>query len=137
MSEVLAVKGLAEFNRSLKRLDAELPKGLRIALNECSDFLIKKTTPKIPRRTGRAAGSLKARSTRTAVRISVGGARAPYYPWLDFGGKGKQPGRPTERPFIKEGRYLYPTLRTNRDEFSRILQEALDKTGQAAGLEVD
>lgn len=137
MSEVLGVKGLAEFNRSLKRLDSELPKGLRIALNDCSDFLIQKTVPLIPKKTGRAAGSLKARSSRTAVRIGVGGSKAPWYPWLDFGGEGKRKGRPSRREFIKEGRYLYPTLRTNRDHFSQILQGSLEKTARAAGLEVD
>lgn len=130
------VKGLKEFNRSLKSLDADLPKATRIALNGCSDFLIAKTLPLIPRRTGRAAKSLKAKSTRTSVRIGVGGKQAPYYPWLDFGGAvGK--GRSVRRPFHTEGRYLYPTLRRNRDEFTKIMQGAILDVARGAGLDVD
>lgn len=130
------VEGLAEFNRGLRKLNSDLPKGLRIALNGCSDFLIAKTVPLIPRRSGAAARSLKARSTRTSVRIAVGGKRAPYYPWLDFGGKtGRR--KSVERKFYKEGRYLYPTLRKNRDEFTKIMESALIGVARGAGLDVD
>jgi hypothetical protein len=129
------VKGLKEFNRSLKSLDSDLPKATRIALNGCSDFLIAKTRPQIPRRSGRAANSLKAKSTRTSVRIGVGGRTAPYYPWLDFGGRVGR-GRSVARPFYSEGRYLYPTLRRNRDEFTKIMQGAILEVARGAGLEV-
>jgi hypothetical protein len=132
----IAVDGLKEFNRGLRRLDAELPKGLRIALNGCSDFLIQKTKGLIPKRTGAAANSLKAKSTRTSVRIGVGGKRAPYYPWLDFGGK-TGIGGSVKRPFYKEGRYLYPTLRHNRDEFTKIMEKAVVGVARGAGLDVD
>lgn len=132
---VLEVTGLKEFQKGLRRLDSDLPKALRIALNGCSDFLIAKTVPQIPRRSGAAARSLKARSTRTAVRIAVGGRSAPYYPWLDFGGK---VGRANSivRPFYSEGRYLYPTLRKNRDEFTKIMQGALGTIAHDAGLDL-
>lgn len=129
------VSGLKEFNKSLRKMDSDLPKALRIALNGCSDFLIQKTKPQIPKRSGRAADSLKARSTRTAVRIAVGGPKAPYYPWLDFGGKvGKKDS--VVRPFFTEGRYLYPTLRKNRDEFTKIMQAAIVGVAEGAGLDV-
>jgi len=137
MIEPVKVKGLAEFSRALKTLDADLPKGLRIAMNGAADHLIGATRPQIPRRTGRAAASLKAKSTRTAVRIGVGGRVAPWYPWLDFGGEGKVKGRPPKRPFVKEGRYLYPTLRRDRDSFQRIMETALVGVAEGAGLGVD
>lgn len=130
------VKGLADFQRGLRQMDKDLPKGLRLALNDCADFLIGKTRPLIPKRSGRAADSLKARSSQKAVRIAVGGRRAPYYPWLDFGGKvGRNDS--VARPFFTEGRYLYPTLRKNRDEFTRILGGAVLGVARDAGLDVD
>lgn len=132
----VGVQGLNEFNRALRKMDKDLPKGLRIAMNECADFLIRKVQPQIPKRSGAAARSLKARSTRTAVRIAVGGRSAPYYPWLDFGGRvGKN--RSVVRRFYAEGRYLYPTLRKNRGDFDRILQNALVGVAEGAGLDVD
>lgn len=136
MNGKVEVKGLAEFSRALKKLDADAPKGVRLALNESADFLISATKPKIPSRTGAARASLKAKSTRTLVRISAGGRRAPYYPWLDFGGRtGRR--RSVSREFIKEGRYLYPTLRVERQRFQDILQDSLVKVAEGAGMEVD
>lgn len=132
----ISVEGLAEFNRGLRKLDSDAPKGLRIALNEVAEFLVGKIQPQIPKRTGNAAKSLKARSTRTSARIAVGGRRAPYYPWLDFGGRTGR-NRSVKRPFYKEGRYVYPTLRRERPEIERRLEGALIAVAIGAGLDVD
>lgn len=135
MKSTISVDGLSEFARSLRKLDGDLPKALRVALNGCSAYLIEKTTPLIPKRTGAARASLKARSTRTSVRIAVGGPKAPYYPWLDFGGRTGR-GRSVVRPYIKTGRYLYPTLNKHRDAFTAIMQNAIVDVARQAGLEV-
>lgn len=137
METKLGIKGLAEFNRGLRKLDNEAPKKLRVALNSGSDLLIDKTRPKIPSRTGRARASLKARSTRTSVRIAVGGARAPWVPWLDYGGEGRIKGRPPAREFIKAGRYLYPTLGEIKPQLAKTLDEAIRDVARGAGLAVD
>jgi hypothetical protein len=136
MEAKISIDGLAEFNRGLRQLDKEAPKGLRLALNEAADLLIDRTRPIIPRRTGAAAKSLKAKSTRTSARVSVGGKKAPYFPWLDFGGKtGRK--KATVRPFYKEGRYLYPTLKKVRPEIEAKLGDALTAVARNAGLDVD
>lgn len=136
MDAKIAVEGLAEFNRALRRLDKDAPKALRTVNNSAADLLISRTRPEIPRRTGAAAGSLKARSTRTSVRIAVGGRQAPYYPWLDFGGRtGRR--RSVVRPFYREGRYLYPTLARIRPEIETALKSGLVDVARDAGLDVD
>jgi mRNA-degrading endonuclease RelE of RelBE toxin-antitoxin system len=136
---VVAVKvdGLAQFQRDLKKLDSDLPKALRVALNKAADVIVTDARPEVPKRTGRAQGSVRARSTRTAVRVSAGGRRAPYYPWLDFGGKvGRH--RSVSRAFFTDGRYLYPTYFRRRDagEFQEVLAAALLDVASAAGIEV-
>lgn len=135
MPEPVQVQGLREFTRSLKKLDADLPKALRVGMNEAVDIVIGYAKPKIPKRTGAAAATLKAKSTQTAARISAGGKRAPYYPWLDFGGKGPE-GRPAQRTFHKEGRYVWKGLVVKRDEFTAALGRALVGVAEQAGLEV-
>lgn len=136
VAEPIKVKGLAEFSRALRRVSTDAPKGLRIGLNSAADLLVAKTVPLIPRRTGAAAKSLTARSTRTSARVAVGGRRAPWYPWLDFGGR-TGPRKSVERPFLKEGRYLYPTLAKNRGLIMGKLEGALLDVARGAGLDVD
>lgn len=136
MDAKISVEGLAEFNRGLRKISADAPKGLRLALNEAATLLVDRTRPLIPRRTGAAAASLKARSTRTSARVGMGGRRAPYMPWLDFGGRtGKN--KSVQRPFYAEGRYLYPTLRKVRPEIENALRGALVQVARDAGLDVD
>lgn len=136
MAEAIKIDGLAQFSRNLRKLDADLPKALRIALNDAADVIVDYARPRIPKRTGRAASTLKSRSTRTAVRVSAGGRRAPWYPWLDFGGKvGRN--RSVERAFIKEGRYIYKGYFAKRDEFSEVLTRSLLDVARQAGIEVE
>lgn len=136
MAEAIRIDGLAEFVRNLRRLDSDLPKTLRVALNGAADVVVGYARPRIPKRTGRALSTLKARSTRTEVRVSAGGRRAPYYPWLDFGGRVGR-GKSVRRAFLKEGRYIYAGYFAGRDEFERVLVDALVDTARAAGIEVD
>lgn len=136
MADTVRIAGLKEFRGALKQLDKSLPKGLRTAFNGSADFLIGKVRPQIPKLTGRAAKSVKARSSQTEVRIAIGGRAAPWYPWLDFGGRTGR-NRSVERTFIKEGRYLYPTFNKHRDQFTKITEKALVGLAEDAGLDVN
>lgn len=137
MAEAIKVQGLAEFSRNLKRLDSGHPKMLRTAQNQAAQLVIDDARPKVPRRSGRAARSMRAASTRTATRVRAGGARAEYYPWLDFGGAvGRQ--HAVKRPFYTDGRYLYRSYYHLRDSgrFEETLNEALLDVVRQAGFEV-
>lgn len=131
------IDGLAALSRGLKRIDTEAPKQLRLCFNGAAELLVDKTRPKIPSRTGAAARSLKARSTRTSARVAVGGRKAPYFPWLDFGGEGRIAGRPAAREFLKEGRYVYPTLRQIRPDIERSLRDGISAVIAGVGLVED
>lgn len=138
MAEPIRIDGLRKFSRDLKKIDNELPKALRLALNEAADLVVSDARPRVPKRSGRAARSLKARSTRTAARVQGGGNRAVYYPWLDFGGRvGK--GLAVRRPFFKEGRYIYRSYFDLKEsgEFQETLHRALLDVARRAGVEVD
>ncbi len=136
-SVALNVTGLKEFRRALKTVDGELPKVLRVAMNKAADLVVQEARPGVPKSTGKAAASIKPRSTATSVRVSAGGARAPYYPWLDYGGRvGRR--KATVRPFSPDGRYLYPAYFKLRDSgvFTDVMSAALIDVAAAAGLEV-
>lgn len=136
-SVALQVAGLKEFNAALKSLDKELPKAVRLAMNEAAELVIAEARPGIPTMSGKAAKSIRAKSTRTAVRVEGGGPRAPYYPWLDFGGRvGRR--KATVRPFSPDGRYLYPAYFRLRDSgvFVDAMSKALASVAASAGLEM-
>jgi hypothetical protein len=133
----IAVGGLAQLNRGLRKLDADAPKQLRIALNGAAQLLVDTARPTVPSVSGAARRSMKARSTRTSARVAVGGTTAPYFPWLDFGGQGKVRGRPAAREFISEGRYVYPTLSRIRPQIEDALRQGIVDAARGAGLEID
>lgn len=130
----IRIEGLAQFSRALRKLDADAPKGIRLAFNEAADLVVARVRPKVPKRTGRAANSVVAKSTRTQARIAAGGRKAPYFPWLDFGGRVGRKKR-TVRPFIEGGRYLFPGLKESQDEIQAVLERALSGVVSSAGLE--
>jgi hypothetical protein len=136
VSEPVKIDGLSRFVRSLKQMDSDLPKAVRKVLNSAVEIVIDFAAPRVPRRTGRAARSLRSRSTRTEARASGGDRRAPHFPWLDFGGK-VGPNRSVERPFIREGRYLYKGLAERRTQVHEAALQGLIAVAASAGIEVE
>jgi len=131
----LAVAGLTDFRKGLRGIDRDLPKGVRLLLNDVAQIVVDAAKPKVVSKTGAARGSLKAASTQTAAKISAGGTKAPYYPWLDFGGRvGKR--KSVRREFIQGGRYIFPTVAEKRDEIEAAMGSAIVKLARANGIDV-
>lgn len=135
MPATITINGLRELQRALKNAEDATPKMLRLALNQSAEVVLDYARPQVPTKSGAARGSMKVRSTQREARVSAGGTRAPWYPWLDFGGAvGRN--NSVKRPFYKEGRYIYPTLRKRHDEIIEVMGEALAGVVREAGLEV-
>lgn len=137
MADPIQIEGLKEFSRNLKKLDADLPKALRVGFNAAADIVVTDARSGVPSgKTGKARRSVKARSTRTAARVVGGGRSAPYYPWLDFGGRvGRK--KSIRRPFLSDGRYIYRAFYDNQQRFADALEAALLDVVRQAGIEVD
>jgi hypothetical protein len=129
----ITLKGIKEFQKQLRAMDADLPKELRLVLNDASELVLSYARPRFPTLTGRAVGSLKAASSQREARISLGGRRAPYAPGLDFGGG---PNRPQFPPYTPGGRYVYKGLEVNRDEITQRMEQGLYDLARGAGLEM-
>jgi hypothetical protein len=131
---MIHVKGLKEFQAALKKVDKGLGPELRKGLNEAAEIVASAARPLVPRRTGRAVGSIKVGSTQRAAQIKVGGTAAPYFGWLDFGGRvGRR--NSARRPFISKGRYIYPALAAKRNEVAAKVDEVLGRLATGAGFE--
>lgn len=136
MSARIDITGLREVQRALREVDAGLPKQIRLIFNEATGLIVDYSKAHIEVKSGRAKASIKARSSQRTAAVAIGGGRAPYTPWLDFGGEGRRRGRPSARPFIREGRYVYKGLRLHHDDITAIMSKGLTELVQSAGLEV-
>ncbi len=136
MPEAVRVEGLKEFVRGLKGIDRGLAKAVRVVFNDAADIVVTDARPHVPTRSGKARASVKARSTQTAARIVGGGNRAPYYPWLDFGGRvGRR--KSVKRPFLTDGRYIYAAYNRHKGEFVEKMSEGLVDVARQAGIEIE
>lgn len=132
--EPIRVQGLRELRQALRDVDSDLGPALRKALNAAGETIVENTPPWMPKKTGLARNSVKVRSTQREARVVEGGNRAPWVPWLDFGGK--RPKDKDGRPFRKRGRFIYTTYGKRTDEITETLNEVLVELARGAGFEV-
>lgn len=132
----LRISGLREIQKALKDLDGESQKELRTALNEGAQIVVNVAQRRVPVLTGAARSSIRATSGQREARVSAGGKKAPYLPWLDYGGKvGRN--RSVVRPFIKGGRYLYPAYESQHDNVLRLIRKRLTDLLAKKGIETE
>jgi len=138
----IQVHGLKELASSLRALDRDLARELQQTNKAIAEEVAEVVRAKVPKKTGRAAGTVRARATAQRASLVGGGARAPYYPWLDFGGsvgRGHRPGiansGSVKRQRIKRGRFILPTVDEHADveEYVQVLNELLRRHGLAGG----
>jgi hypothetical protein len=106
------------------------------AEEEAAKLVARRVRPKIPLGpglNGHVRSSVKVVQSGRGTDVQAGGPRFKYYPWLDFGGHvGKK--RSVYRRFIREGRYIWPTMQESRPAIQRILERALEDAVRRAGL---
>lgn len=144
---VIQVRGLREVSNALRKVDREIPKGFRGAFLPIAQRVVNVVQQNVPYLTGRAARSVTARASQRAAAISFGGASAPHFPWLDFGGtvgRGHMPGQAwsgsVKRPWagrpLGSGRYVYPAIEDQSEEILAAAEDAVMSAARAAGFEV-
>lgn len=99
-----------------------------------------KTRRRERERTGDAASSILVRKSGKANVVIQGGNNrdAPYFGWLDFGGKIRPQGNkaaPIVRPVAPKGRYIYPAAADNADRMNKAMDEAANDVTRRLGLD--
>lgn len=131
---VVAVRGTAELRAALKQVEDRLPREMRKVFNEAAKHVVRRARPGVPVRTGRLAGSIRPFSTQKVGRVGYGTYNAvPYQGFIEFGGQVGRSGTPF-RPFVKEGRYLFPAAEQERQPVINTLEDELGKLIRRAGL---
>lgn len=132
--QTIQVKGIRDLQRALRDIDRDLAKQLGEGLAEVADIVAKTARPLVPVKTGRAASSMKVRKTQRAASLAVGGTKAPYFQWLEWGGRTGR-NKSVVRPFIPIGRTIYPTVKEKDAEIKNKLDEVLRRLAIQAGFE--
>lgn len=135
--QAVHVEGLKELRRALGQVDKQLPKNLRGRLKRIGDKVADRARQRMPKRSGRAASSVKAGVSGNNAYVQTGKKTVPYAAWLDFGGTLRPSGQRRGlqvRPRIPGGRYLYPAIEQMRPQTEREAREAFEETARELGL---
>jgi hypothetical protein len=146
------ITGLRELRTALRKVDKTILPELREGLKDAVNIVSADVRASMPKDTGRAASSVRAVASGNTIWLKAGGARVPYYGWLDFGGK-----LPDKRPRVKkalagngfgpratsrgatrakkrDGRYIYPAIRRNTPMIVERAGDAFDDAARRAGF---
>jgi len=144
------IVGLRELRNSMRMAEGGTQHALQVRLKEVATEVASAVAGKVPAGpTGRAAASVRAVATTERATVIGGGPRAPYFPWLDFGGSTGRGHRDhvadsgaVKRPWFGrnglgdgEGRYIYPTVREMHDVIVDAAGEAVHDALADAGWE--
>ena len=134
MNEVIQVTGLRDLQRALKDFAEGTTRELATAMKTIATRVADDVRGRVPVKSGTAARTVKASGTARGAAIKAGGDRAPYYQWLDFGGKvGRD--RSVSRNFIRSGRYIYPSIARHHEETTRLVDDVVRTLAIKAGFE--
>jgi hypothetical protein len=131
--ETIRIEGLADLQAALRQMDAGSARALQVVSDMSAGRVMDRARPRVPSRTGAARASLKVRSGAAEAMVVGGSRKAPYYGWLDFGGRLR---RGQSRPFVAGGRFIWPAYVSQRDQILEDMADALAALATDAGLKV-
>lgn len=133
MSSPIEIEHLSELQSALRRAQSDLPKALELFLAAAAETTAGDAQGLVPRGpSGAARASLRA----VGPRVTGGGPRAPYFGWLEFGGR-TGIDKSVERRFVRGGRYVWPAFDANRKRLLATLDEDVADVVRRAGLDVE
>jgi len=115
----MRIRGVDEIVATLPRFGEKVMAASVVPLRVAAEQTADETRIRLPRKTGRLAGSVRVANRKgRRQRVSMGRAKVPYAGWIEFGGN-----RPHPRPFISEGRYLFPAAERHRAPLKHDLEK--------------
>lgn len=139
------VEGLREFRSAIRKVDSDLPKDMRRAMrHDVADPVARRVRSRVPVGPGRGGhwrDIIRGGATQRNAYVQWGRAKVPYAGWVEFGGQlpSKASGRPARvrRPTVKDGRFVYPTVRENAPMAREAAARVLNQTMRRARLTLD
>lgn len=133
---VIRVTGIREVNAALKSIGNGAEKDMGKAFKPIAERIASTSRGKMPSITGSARKSVTSGGTQRGAHVSYGGAKAPHTPWLEFGGSTKATETTVRRPFVKQGRYIWPTIMEARENIEEAAEDVLLDLATRHGFDV-
>lgn len=133
----IEVQGVKVIQKRLRQMDDGTVAELKRVYFYSADLVAKNALPRIPRRTGRLASTLRVTATKRGGYVRMGGKRtAPYAGPIHFG----WPNRPNLAKDwyggpIRPNPFLYAALDARRDEVEAAFYMGIMKVARRAGLD--
>ncbi len=128
-AQQVQIKGARELRRALNKIDRDLGKQLRRALkDEVAEPAAAKIRSRVPRLTGRWSSKITAGASQSSAYVTWGRSTVPYAGPVEHGGY------PAGRPFVKEGRYVWPTAKELDPQIEDAALRVFDRVSRAAGF---
>ena len=129
MGDVRAdIEGVDDLQRALEALAAALPDEFGRQMTDQARLIVRAASSRVPAQTGAARASMGVEHAPAGAQIVAGGRQAPYYGWLDFGGAvGRKDS--SVRPYLPDGRYLYPATKAAFDDVVAAAERAVIAAG--------
>jgi hypothetical protein len=127
------VTGLRELVGAYRKAGDDVERQAARRLLPVAEAIARDAARRTPRRSGRAAGSVRARASKRGASVE-GGADVPYFGWLDFGGAvGRN--HSVERPYIATGRYVFPAFDAAEKDIEGAVGDGMEAAAKGAGFE--
>ena len=133
MTVQVRVEGLAQLRKRLAAVeDIEGRAELRAGLKDAADLVAADAKGRVPKRSGRAAASIRPGVSGNRAYVAGGRKTVPYYGWLDFGSRSPISGRARSvGPWAKtgqgpgRGRFIYPAFDAKRAQVVGAVDDAM------------
>lgn len=129
----IKIEGLKELRRMVGKLP-EVKTGLRQDFLALGKKIASDAASRVPKKSGRAASSLRAGVSGNNAYIAGGKANVPYFGWLDFGSREPIVGNlRSQGPWLDSGkgptggRFIYPAIARNDKEIKKAALKAVDR----------
>lgn len=114
------VDGAKRLRGKLKEIGDDFEE-LKAVHREIADRAAEKVRRAIPLgATGRLRGSVRGSGTKTSAAVRLGRKNVPYFGVVEFGGY------PEGRPYVAEGRYMYPAIKQFAPTAVEIYEREID-----------
>lgn len=122
MTAQVTIIGADQAMADMRRWADELAPAVDKAAEPFARDVASRVRGEVPHVTGALAASVEVSAEEEGIAVQIGDG-VPYAGWIEFGGT-------RGRPYVSEGRYLFPTAAEAEDDYAVIAADAADESAR-------